>query len=461
MDRSLATAIQLMEEETVESPEQNPRLRMMARWFFLTFWAIIATGAIRKWLFPSVKVLYLLQDVPILLAYGYALITGFFTRTYMLLGLGLMAVLILLQGLAQIVFGQLPIFVALVGFHNYLFYFPMLLIFPLCLTEKYRKDLVRWNLLLSLPMCLLALAQALSPKGAWVNKTSEGDAFGVPGADIARVSGTFNFIAFYGIWAGMAVAMCVGEWLLPKHRRVFKNTWLLILCTFTVNLCHLVSGSRSAIALAASSIVGAMVAAVVLGSNRAILAIGGICMFLPIAAGMTYLISPQEFTIVTERFTGEQYVDDNKNRLSESLFGFLTVPKFSMLGAGIGMGVDAAHAGNADTYMYTYNLSEEDMIRVVMELGTPVGLIYALGRIAFISGMILLAINITRSGSSPHVLPLAFICFAQTYIGDLTRAATMTSTQVMVGYAFILGAYYYPDNTGQDFEADELSMRSA
>jgi hypothetical protein len=280
MDRSLATAIQLMEEETVESPEQNPRLRMMARWFFLTFWAIIATGAIRKWLFPSVKVLYLLQDVPILLAYGYALITGFFTRTYMLLGLGLMAVLILLQGLAQIVFGQLPIFVALVGFHNYLFYFPMLLIFPLCLTEKYRKDLVRWNLLLSLPMCLLALAQALSPKGAWVNKTSEGDAFGVPGADIARVSGTFNFIAFYGIWAGMAVAMCVGEWLLPKHRRVFKNTWLLILCTFTVNLCHLVSGSRSAIALAASSIVGAMVAAVVLGSNRAILAIGGICMFL-------------------------------------------------------------------------------------------------------------------------------------------------------------------------------------
>jgi hypothetical protein len=49
----------------------------------------------------------------------------------------------------------------------------------------------------------------------------------------------------------------------------------------------------------------------------------------------------------------------------------------------------------------------------------------------------------------------------QTY-QDLTRAATMTASQVMVGYAFILGVYYYPDaKTSLGFEADDSLTRSA
>ncbi len=453
----MATALQLADEITVENPREDVPVQRMARLFFATFWTVVFTGAVRKWMFPGVSVFYLLQDVPIVFAYLYALWSGLFTRNYLMLYTVLLSVVITLQALAQIVFSGLDTLVAVVGLHNYLFYLPILFVFPICLTPRYRRDFVWWNLILSLPMCLLAVAQVMSPKQAFVNRTSEGEAFGLSGADVVRVSGTFNFTTFYSIWVGLAVALCMGEWLLPKERRAIKNQWLLILCTIAVNICHLVSGSRSAIALAVSGVLGAMVAAVALGSSRAILAIGGMCFLLPITAGMTYLISPAEFNTVLERFTGASYVDDSKTRLEDGLIGFATLPKFSLIGAGVGMGVDASHVGNTDTYNFTYALSENDITRTVMELGTPVGLLYALSRIGFLLGMVFFATKIVRSGSSPHVLPLSFFLLAQGYQGDLTRGATMTGSQVMIGYAFILGAYYYPDNTSPEV-AESISL---
>jgi len=433
----------------------------MAKYYFATFWTIVFTGAIRKWLFPGNSILYLLQDVPIGLAYLAALRYGCFSRGLMMLGTVFLSAIIILQGLLQIVFIDLSPLIAVIGLHNYLFYLPMLLVFPIGLTLKYRKHFVYWNLMLSIPMCLLAIAQAQSPKAAFINKTSEGEAFGVSGTDVARASGTFNFTSFYGIWVAMAVALCMGEWLLPKERRSIKRLWLLVVCTIAVNICHLVAASRSAIALAGTAIVGAAVGAIVLRSPRAIATLAGVCILLPVAAGATYLISPDEYNIVMERFTGDYYVDESRGRLALGVVGFLTEPKLSVFGAGIGMGVDAAHIGSTDAYNFTYSLSEYDSIRTVMELGTPVGLLYMLVRLSFGAGMILLAVRLVRQGSSPHVLPLSFFLMAQVYQGDLTRNAAMSSSQSMMAFSFILGTYMNPDNTSLDSEAGEYSMRSA
>jgi hypothetical protein len=432
----------------------------MARFYFASFWMIVFTGAVRKWISPGTTALYLLQDIPIGLAYLYAIWKGIFDRGYLLLGIVVLSVILLLQGLAQIIISGLDLFVALAGFHNYLYYLPMLVVFPLCLTEKHRRNFIWWNLILSIPMCILAVAQALSPKLAWVNRTTGGEAAGVPGAEVARVSGTFNHVAFYSIWVGMAVALCLGEWLTPKARRVIGNQWLLIVCTLAVNLCHLVAASREAILMAAIAIVGAMVCAVVVGSNRAILAIIGVSILFPVLVEATYLISPTEFYVLVDRFTGEGKKQGLVERVEDSMIGFATTPQFSLIGAGIGMGVDAAHVGSSDTYNFTYQLSEQDTIRNVMELGSAVGLLYVLTRIIFIYGMIFLSIRLVRNGSSPHVLPLAFVLLGQTY-QDLTRAATMTASQVMLGYAFILGVYYYPDAmTSLDSRAGDSLMRS-
>ena len=456
----MAAAVQLVNESTFELPQESASVRTLAKLFFATFLAILLTGAVRKWVFPGAQIVYLLQDVPIGVAYLYALWKGIFDRGYLLLGIIVLTAVLTLQGLAQIIISGLDVTIALAGFHNYLFYFPMLVVFPLCLTEKYRRKFIQWYLLLSIPMCFLALAQAVSPKSAWINQTTGGDAFGVPGADVARLSGTFNAVEFYGIWVGIAVALCMGEWLTPKERRVIKNRGLLILCTFTVNLCHLVAASRHAVLLAAIAVIGGAIGAVVLGSNRALIAIAGICVLLPVAAGATYVISPAEFNIVVYRFSAQGAEEDLSNRISDALIGFATIPRFSLIGAGIGLGVNAAHAGDPNAYQYTYTLSETDDIRNVMELGTPVGMFYILIRLGFGIVMIFICIRMVRSGSTPHLIPLSFVLFALVY-GDMTRNATMTSTQIMVGYAFILGAYYYPERITSQNLAAAVLVRTA
>ena len=436
-------------------------MRGMTRLLMATWLAILLTGAIRKWLFPGTSILYLLQDVPIAFAYLYAIWKGLYIRGSLMLGILLMSVILCFLALMQMIVSGLAAQVAIVGLHHYLFYFPMMLVFPLCLTLRNRTRFIKWNLYASIPMCALAIAQAMAPTTAWVNHTSEGDAYGVPGADVARVQGTFNFTVFYGVWVASVVAYTMGEWLLPKPRRVLKNNWLLLICTISITLCHLVSASRNAIMLAVIAIFGAGVAAVILGSQRALAAIAGILLLLPVVGGLTYVISPDEFNIVAERFTGERYVADGQLRITDALVGFITLPRFNLLGAGIGMGVDAAHVGNSDTYNFTYQFSEQDLIRNVMELGMPVGMLYAIIRLAFLAGMVFFAARLVRQGSSPHVLPLAFFLAAQGYIGDLTRAATMTASQVFLGFAFILGTYYYPDKTSPEVQARESMMRSA
>ena len=442
----MATALQFVDDVTIDRPREATAARVMARFFFATFWTIVFTGAIRKWVFPGVSAFYLLQDVPITMAYAYALWTGFFSRGYLTLSLILFSTVITLQALAQVIIPELSPLVAAVGLHHYLYYLPMLIVFPICLTEKHRRNFIFWNLLLSIPMCFLALAQIAAPKSSWLNRSSQGEGFGVSGSEVARVMGTFNFALFYGIWVAIAVSLCLGEWLLPRERRTIQNRWLLVACTFAANLCHLVSASRLVIVLSALALVGAMIAAVILRSGRAMLAMAGVCIIVPLAAGATFIASPSEFNVVKERFTGAGYQSENQNRVIDAIIGFVVYPKFDMMGAGVGMGVDAAHAGNADAYNFTYQLAEQDLTRNVMELGSLVGLFYAIVRVGFGFGMIFLAMYIVRSGSTPHVLPLAVFLIAQTYLGDLTRNATMTSTQVMVGYAFILGAFYHPDN---------------
>lgn len=458
----MATAIQYGNEHTLDLPREYAPAHTVARLFFATFWLVVFTGAIRKWMFPGVTILYLLQDIPIALAYAYALRKGVFDRGLMLPGIILFSVILTLQGLLQIIASGLNLFIFAVGLHNYLFYLPMLLIFPVCLTEKYRRNFIRWYLLSAIPMCALAIAQAESPKTAFINHTSEGDAFGVPGADVARVSGTFNFVSFYALWVGAGVALCLGEWLLPKERRVIRNRWLLILCTGAINLCHLVSASRMAIAYAALAVVGGLICAIMVRSVRAITTITGILLLLPIVAGMTYLISPSEANIIITRFTGKGYQQEGIGRVEIAMFGFLTEPPFDLVGAGLGAGVDAAHAGSIDAYAYTYQLSEEDSVRTVMELGTVVGLFYIFVRVGFAFAMIFLAVRIVRSGSSPHVLPLAIFLGSATYLGDLTRSATMTATQVILGYSFILGAYFHPDRAADEHVVfDSQLMRHA
>lgn len=451
-------ATQFDSEITLASPAESITSRRVAQFFFASFWAIVFTGSVRKWLFPHVSAFYLLQDVPITLAYIYAITKGYFSRGLLFLGIFFLSALVILQTLLQIVVLGLSPVIAFVGLHHYLYYLPMMLIFPLGLTPKYRQAFIRWNLWITLPFFLLSILQAMSPTGAWINRTSEGDAMGLPGVEIARVCGPFNFAVFYGIWIGTALSLALGEWILPRDQRVIKNRLLLPISTFCLGIIALVSGSRQNILLCAVAMVGACVAAGLIRSIRvmAVILLAGIAV--PIAGAMVYVISPTEFAVITDRFSGEHNQGNIKERLGSTLYGWVTEPDFSLIGKGVGMGVDAAHFGSTDAYNFTYGLSEGDTIRNVMELGTPIGYLFDILRYGLALGMIALSCRLVRV--SPHCLPLAFMLFGQ-ISADLTRAATMTYTQVMIGYAFIFGVYLYPFPAAEENDTPELDESSA
>jgi len=78
----VATIPQFVDEATYLAPHDVHRVQVMARYYFASFWCILFTGAVRKWIFPHNSILYLLQDVPISFFYVYGLRSGLFTRGY-------------------------------------------------------------------------------------------------------------------------------------------------------------------------------------------------------------------------------------------------------------------------------------------------------------------------------------------------------------------------------------------
>jgi hypothetical protein len=106
----------------VENPQVSSSMRTLTKLYFATFWAILLTGAVRKWVLPGVTVLYLLQDVPIGLAYVYALWRGLFDRGQLMLVVLLLSATLTLQALVQIIFSEHTAVVAFIGLHNCLFY---------------------------------------------------------------------------------------------------------------------------------------------------------------------------------------------------------------------------------------------------------------------------------------------------------------------------------------------------
>jgi len=437
-----------VEEETVLRPEESVLTRRIAQLFFATFWLIVFTGSVRKWIFPGSGIFYLLQDVPISLAYVYALYKGFFTRGLLFVGMMLLGAILALQTLLQIVAIDLSPKVGFIGLHHYIYYAPMLLVFPLGLTARYRRDFIRWNLWAAVPMLPLSLVQATSAPSAWVNQSTMGDSFSLPGVDVARISGPFNYTAAYGLWVALAFALCLGEWLLAPERRASKSRSLLLFATGSWALIALISGSRENIVVCAAAAAGACVAAGLIGSARSVAMILVGVMSIPIAVGAVYLINPTEYETMQRRFFDKTNSDyEMKGRVGENLYGWLYEAEFSFIGQGVGMGIDAAHVGSVDAYNFTYGLSESDTVRNVMELGTPVGYLWNFTRMLFALGMIGLAWRLTPL--SPHGLPLTCMLFGQV-VWDMTRYATTSYTQVMVGYCFVFGVLLYPTIIGVD-----------
>jgi hypothetical protein len=411
---------------------------------FLTAWVtVLLQGALRKWVFPGATIVYLVQDVPLAIAYAYALRKNILW-TGRLAGLcACITALLFVQAMLQIIFIDHNPLVAMIGLHHYIFYLPMLFFIPPCMTPHNVRRFLRLNLWINIPMGLLATLQAVSPRGAWVNRTVAGDdmAFQVGGSDAVRAMGTFSFTLMFSIWCGIAVALVIGEWLLPPSRRAYQSRSLLLASTASAAVATMVSGSRTAVFLAAAAFVGAIAAVIVTRNYAHLLRFGAILILLPMLGLLSYLLAPKSFDANLQRFTDPGNQGEMRQRALNMTVGFLAEPKFSTLGMGIGIGIQAASVGSANAY--SVSLSEYDSTRIVEELGTFTGVFLVLLR--YFAGFVLIsagfkALLLPHPYSFPQAVPLAFTVTPTLMIGDIVRTAPGIATQAYFCIALICGA---------------------
>lgn len=423
--------------------DRTRALDRLAKFFMVAWISILLQGALRKWIFPGLTIMYLVQDLPLLAAYVYAIYKGIVWNRLALACIAL-AIWLSIQSLAQVILVGHSITVAVIGLHHFIFYLPILFLLPPCMNRENRKRFVRFNLLSIVPMSIIAALQALSPRGTWINRTSAGDdtAFLV-GNGAVRATGTFNFTMSFSIWCGIVVALVIGEWLRPSQDRALSSKWILVITSCAAAIATFDSASRTAVIMAAAACTGGVAVALVTRNYKNLASLGAMLAIIPVLTFAAYFVAPLAFSGLIDRFSGESYQREMTNRISDMTIGFLYTPSSSFIGQGIGSGIQAAHVGSAAAYQI--DLLEMENLRIVQEMGVIPGGVFVILR--YIAGFALIVAGF-KALRAPQVrfasaVPLAFTLAPTITVGELIRSAPVIATQEFFFAALICGAVLF------------------
>lgn len=435
--------------------ERMERIDTVAMLFMISWFSVIFQGAIRKWLLPGYSILYFIQDLPIAIAYIYAISRGIIWFGGVFYFSIILAFILFVQTTLQMIFIGYDFASALIGLHHYLFYLPMIFLVPACMTHKNIRKFLRFNLLSIPPMSILAFLQVVSPRNSWINQTAAGDdvgrAFGVSEA-LARSSGTFNFTLPFSVWCGIMAALVIGEWLTHRELRCFRSRLFLILNTVAILITTATSGSRTAVFLVALSFAGGFVAVLLRRNFTLLFGYTGMLLMIPVLLGLAYLFAPANLEALSNRFTEQKEQEEMTARVQTMVVGFVTDTNFDVMGQGIAANIPAAlnasNILNKDPFrgMNDYTFAEWDNIRAVQGLGTIVGSCVVFSR--YIASLIVLfaaykATTLPVPERFDHAIPLAFTIVATLSIGDMVHSAPIQAPQIFYCAAMICSALLY------------------
>lgn len=213
------------------------RLERKMIWIYL--WLLIFEGALRKWFLPGLAQPLLLVREPIVILLMLRALQGrIITST-------LARVMMFVSTISLVMTFFVGHHDALVGFYGwriYFFHFPFMYIMGLVLTRDDLMKMLRFVLLLSIPMTALVVTQFYSPQEAWVNRGIGGDeeGAGFGGAlGYFRPPGTFSFTSGYVAFQGVVCAsllyyVTMNNTLSDKYK--FPQ-WMI----YTLLVCYLIS----------------------------------------------------------------------------------------------------------------------------------------------------------------------------------------------------------------------------
>ena len=410
--------------------------RWIVRLIFTVYWLLIFEGVLRKWALPGLhKVLFFIRDPFVLLTYFLAFKYQMWPRSSVIFNSGMiLAAVFLVLALLQAFTMDLSAVIVLYGWRNYFLYMP----FAFIIGEQFRgKDLfrlVKYTLLVSIPVAILCYQQFRAPADSSLNEAFNGSAPMMVADGIVRTSGTFTVSAAQTLYIGSILAMLYTAWLLPRTQRPL-NGILLWIATFSTVATFAVSGARSAFIYAAVVTAFSFASAFIVGGRKfRFKTVIAVPLLVVLAAFCYVKVFPTAFKAMVSRQTDASMQEGSTiARLASSTTTIIRVlPRISVIGAGMGSGTNAANVLRSGQMGFT--LAEDESQRIILETGI-FGLFYVafrfwltfkIGRDAFRAG---------RRSHNP--LPVIFFGYEviNLAIGQMTLQGTIN------GYGWLFAGF--------------------
>jgi len=363
----------------------SARERGVFRWAAAIFLAIIADGALRKWVLPSSAqaIPYFAKDV----------LAGLFVLRYpqlkqarlakrlmpFVFGIGLCLAPAFLVGLTKVPIG------AVVVFKNAVLWPLFAVRMGSYLTEGVTERLWKLALVCTVPMAVLASIQYFAGPSSILNRYAwDETTFGVAATgDLVRATGTFSYIAGLSSFSIVMFCLFLGRSL---SARGGAELWLATLGLASAVVCGIVSESRGIQVFMAAVSVAAVV---LIPKKQSVRLIGGL---LGAAFAFALVWNSSLSQGVSERWMKTDN-EEVAGRLTGSSTGQPIASTLSAnpIGSGLGLyvGVSASTRSTADL---DYNESAAN--RIAAEAGLPgflatllgLGLVISAGRATLLSG---------------------------------------------------------------------------
>ena len=378
-------------------------------------------GAIRKWILPQAsELVYFLKDIILLGAYfKFFLSPDSDIKRWRLdapAGLVLMiSCMVILTGAFNTNIGSAVL--AVYGIKVYLWYLPLAFMMPfLFRSDKEMVNVLFIYSLISIPICLLGIAQFFAGPESWINVYARSQfaemqlvsTFGGV-SERARITGTFSYITGHSTFTVFFFAICLGLLGGLKDNR----KWIILMAVLPLLAANaLMSGSRAAVF--AMIIIGAFFTLVSIFKK---VGTGKNVVTYLVLAGAVILIGVNSFfgSAVKEFETRRKTAGDSVTERALTPFGTIVTAasEVGLAGYGIGMSHPAVEALRTTLKLPTPKLRcpvyDSEMGQVLAELGFVGFVMWYLLRI-----MMLLTCWEAFSKAPPSMfqsLALVFFCY--------------------------------------------------
>lgn len=388
--------------------EDSSKLRWLKRWIWIYFWLIIFEGSLRKWVFPSLSApLLLVRDPIVLIIYFQAARCGKFTQKNMwpfaMLALGLV-----LLGIAQIVSGTNTVLIAIYGLRSYVLHLPLIIVMAETLTAEDVRKFGIWILILAVPMTALMAAQFYAPQAALINAgAGEGSSQMISAGGHVRPAGTFS----YGNGLTTLIPLVAGFAFFALFRPGWVPPWIAWAAIMAMIVALPFSGSRTLLFIMLGFLALTLFTGMARGSHLVGLAKLVVVMLLGVVIALQLpFVQDAMSTFMTRWHQASTSEGDTESVLDKRVLdvferGLEASGETAWLGNGIGMGSNAAAVLQTGTQ--SFMLAEMEWERTVLEFGPVFGLAYLGLRACFALYLVWRCFQVLKRGNALPWLLLA------------------------------------------------------